>query len=178
VGDFSGHGLRASIFTMMVQEELDRVIEACNCANVAEIVAALDLSIRDVIPGNRFASIVVGRAEPDGTIHLVNAGHCPPFILRADGTIEMIGANGPVVGIVPGAGWCSSSITLDHGDRLLLYTDGLLEARNDEDEDFGLERIAETASQGPGVIDRLIDAANRFSNGRREDDLTVFVLAR
>jgi sigma-B regulation protein RsbU (phosphoserine phosphatase) len=180
VGDFSGHGLGAAIFAMMVREELDRSIDHCRHTCLVEIVGRLDGLLRDEFPSNRFASLVVGRAAQDGRVTLVNAGHCHPLVLRAGGALESIAPGGPVVGIVPAPAWSSTSTRLDPGDRLLVYTDGLLEARDADDDEFGTDRIAALASGAdPGsTIDTLLDEVTRFTRGKRDDDLTVFMLSR
>jgi serine phosphatase RsbU (regulator of sigma subunit) len=110
----------------------------------------------------------------------VNAGHCHPLVLRAGGALESISPGGPVVGIVPAPAWSSTSTRLDPGDRLLVYTDGLLEARDADDDEFGTDRIAALASGAdPGsTIDTLLDEVTRFTRGKRDDDLTVFMLSR
>lgn len=180
LGDFSGHGLGAAIFTAMVQEELERVIDHDRNDCVLEIVASIDRTMREEFPSNRFASLVVGRAGRDGRVVLVNAGHPPPLVVRADGRAEGVPATGPVVGIVPAPRWGSVCIDLGPGDGLLLYTDGLPEARDATDEEFGFERIAETAIRSTltTAIDTLVGEVGRFTGGRREDDLTIFVLSR
>jgi len=180
VGDFSGHGLGAAIFTMMVREELERSIDHCRNRCLVEIVARLDALLRDELPSNRFASLVVGRADPDGRVTLVNAGHCLPLVLRRDGTVDAIEAGGPVVGIVPSPSWSSAAFRIVAGERLLVYTDGLIEARDDQDDEFGLSRIAGIAStaDAESTVEALVREVGRFSGGRQEDDLTLFVLSR
>lgn len=180
LGDFSGHGLEAAIFSMMVREELDRAIDHCRHTCLVEIVARLDDVLRQELPSNRFASLVVGRADPDGRVTMVNAGHCHPLVLRTGGAIESVSPGGPVVGILPFPDWSSTSMWLGGGDRLLLYTDGLLEARSEHDEEFGLDRIAALAASAEtdATITILIEAVSRFSSERRDDDLTIFMLSR
>jgi len=180
VGDFSGHGLGAAIFSMMVREEIDHSLDHRGERCLLEIVDRLDAFMQEEFPSNRFASLVIGRAEADGKITLVNAGHCHPIIFRSSGEVETIAPGGPVIGIVPGAKWRAAETTLDAGDRFLLYTDGLMEARNREDDEFGLDRIIAAASAAvpDTTIDALLDEVTRFAEGRREDDLTMFVLSR
>jgi phosphoserine phosphatase RsbU/P len=180
LGDFSGHGLGAAIFAAMVQEELDRAIDHDRNSCLLEIIASLDSTMRDVFPSNRFASLVVGRAEPDGGVTLVNAGHPPPLVARATGEVDAIGATGPVVGIVPSPRWGSARSRLEPGDCLLLYTDGLLELHGGTGEEFGLQRIEAAArrSRPETAIASLVGDARRFAGGRRTDDLTIFVLSR
>lgn len=180
VGDVAGHGLAASILTMMVQEELERLIAETCCPDPVETVEALDRAIREELPSNRFLSLVAGRAEADGSVRVVNAGHPPPLVVRADGTVATIPAGGPVVGIAPFACWCPETVRLAPGDRLVVYTDGLLEARDGDGAELGADRIAEAAQGVPpaATVEALLGAARSFSGDRVHDDLTVLVLSR
>jgi sigma-B regulation protein RsbU (phosphoserine phosphatase) len=179
VGDFAGHGIAAVIFMAMVQEELERILASCSSCEPAEVVAQLDRDLRAEFPSNRFASLVVGRLSPDGSLQLVNAGHCYPLLLRADGTLQRLCSNGPVVGLLPFASWRGRRVQLAAGDRLVIYTDGLLEARNEQGEEFGIERIEEVAAAHcrSETADALVRAARSFAP-RFEDDLTVFVMQK
>jgi sigma-B regulation protein RsbU (phosphoserine phosphatase) len=180
VGDLSGHGLDAAVFTMMVREELDHSIERSRYKCLVELVVRLDAALREALPSNRFVSLVVGRADPDGRVTMVNAGHCHPLVVRRDGAVESVRSGGPVVGIVPGATWSSSSVSLMSGDRLLVHTDGLPEARNEADDEFGQDRIVEfaTKSSTESTIETLVGEVSCFAGGRRDDDVTLFLLCR
>lgn len=180
VGDFAGHGLGAAIFGMMVREELDRAIDHCRYTCLVEMVRRIDAMMREELPSNRFASLVVGRADADGRVTMVNAGHCLPLVLRADGAFESVATGGPVVGIVPSPDWSSTVTEIRRGDRLLVYTDGLLEARDENEDEFGSDRIAAVArsADAESTIDSLVGEVDRFTRGRRHDDLTLFVLDR
>lgn len=180
LGDFAGHGLEATIFMSMMQEMLEEQINACRYADPAEVVATLDRELRAHFPYNRFATLVLGRSFPDGTTHVVNAGHCPPFIARRDGSIDLVNSHGPVVGMLPAAAWRQQELHLEAGERLILYSDGLIEARNDSDEEFGVTRflatIAEACRNTP--LEEFFERAEEFSGRRLEDDATILVLER
>ena len=178
LGDFAGHGLRAALFMSMVQETLEETIHACHSNDPAEVVASLDAALRDVLPLNRFATVVLGRAEADGRVQVVNAGHCPPLLLRRGLPATLVGSHGPMVGIVPGASWRQETIQLERGERLLLYTDGIVEAHDESEEEFGLARLM--AAAGDGTIARmedLIEGAESFA-GKLHDDATVMLIER
>ena len=68
LGDFAGHGLQSAIQMAMVQEELERILSSCDGMRPSEVIAALNVSMRGVMPSNRFATLVVGYARPDGAI--------------------------------------------------------------------------------------------------------------
>ncbi|HVT03528.1 MAG TPA: PP2C family protein-serine/threonine phosphatase [Thermoanaerobaculia bacterium] len=178
VGDFAGHGLRAAIFMAFIQEELERLIRSCSSSDPAEIVASLDSALRDVIPFNRFATLVVGRAFPDGSMGIVNAGHCYPFVIHGDGSLNLICSRGPVVGLAPSPAWHQQSLRLSAGDRLIVYTDGIVEAESEEGLDFGTERLYSLIRTLPHeeVLDGVMDAVRQFVDGPQVDDMTLFVL--
>lgn len=179
LGDFAGHGLNAAVMTAMVQEELENLIRSCGCSDPAEVVASLDQSIREVMPFNRFATLVVGRALPHGLVQLVNAGHCPPLVRRSSGVVEFVPSSGPVVGLAPAATWSQRALQLEEGDSVVLFSDGLMEAANASGEEFGLERIADvvTSQRGRIFLDPIFDAVKRFAGGM-SDDATLLVVTR
>jgi sigma-B regulation protein RsbU (phosphoserine phosphatase) len=179
LGDFAGHGLRAALFMSLVQEALEETIHACSSAEPAEVVATLDATLREELPSNRFATMVVGRAFDDGSVSVVNAGHCPPLVLRG-ASVEPVASHGPIVGIVPRAAWKQQQLVLARGEKLFLFTDGILEARDGEDREFGLERVIAAASsiRGSVPIESVIDAAESFSGSKLVDDATVMLITR
>jgi phosphoserine phosphatase RsbU/P len=179
LGDIAGHGLKAAVFMSMLQEALDEAIHDCRSNDPAEVVATLDVILHEVLPINKFATLVLGRAYPDGRVDLVNAGHCPPLIVRGDG-VTRVGSHGPVVGIVPVATWVQERFTLERGERLLLYTDGIVEAEDEREQEFGLERLIEELDllHGPHPMDSILDLAERHRGGPLSDDATVMMLLR
>ena len=179
VGDFAGHGLRAAVFSAMIQEKLESLVRSRPCSP-EDVVAALDRMLRREIPGNRFASLVVGRAMSSGAVELVNAGHCPPIVARTNGEMELIGSHGPIVGLAPGPRWRPETGDLAPGDRVGLYTDGLIEAEDETGEPFGLDRLVALLRISPPEtpLETFLSAASRFSGDRQSDDVTLFVLTR
>lgn len=102
LGDVAGKGLPAALVMAMIQEELERRIAPCARAGCdpATTMQRLHEFLKPLLPSNRFATAVIGWLGDDGTMTLVNAGHCPPMLVRADGRIEEIDSTGPVVGIM------------------------------------------------------------------------------
>jgi phosphoserine phosphatase RsbU/P len=117
-----------------------------------------------------------------GVLAYTNAGHYLPMLVRGDGSIERLGEGGPVLGVLADAEYDQAHVALGAGDRLVLFTDGLTEARNDSDEEFGEGRLAESAVRhracsAPALQARLADAVATFTGGRLQDDATLIVLA-
>src|SRR5687767_9004270 len=136
LGDVAGKGLPAAIVMAMIQEELEHRIASCASAECdpARTAQRLHEFLAPLLPRNRFATAALGWLDDDGALSLVNAGHPPPIIIRANGTIEEIGSTGPVLGVLPNPQWQSVRLQLDEGDALVLYSDGVSEAVVDGEE--------------------------------------------
>ncbi|MEA2572476.1 MAG: phosphoserine phosphatase RsbU/P [Acidobacteriota bacterium] len=186
LGDVSGKGLPAALVMAIIQEELEQRITSCARAGCdpATTMQRLHTLLRPILPGNRFATAVIGWLCDDGTLTLVNAGHCPPLVVRAGGAIEQIDSTGPVVGIVADSRWRSVTHKLRRGDMLVLYSDGLSEAACDGGIEFGTEGIenalrdATRPHSARGVAAHLLAAVDRHADGVRNDDLTLLVIGR
>ncbi len=183
LGDVAGKGLPAAIVMAMIQEELEHRITSCARAGCdpATTMHRLDDFLKPLLPSNRFATAVIGWLTNDGSLTLVNAGHCPPMIVRANGHIEEIVATGPVVGIVPNGRWRSTTITLAPSDLLVLYSDGVIESPSAAGHDFGTDGILRSlpSSKSPHTVAAaIVDAASQHANGTAQyDDLTVMVIS-
>ena len=117
-----------------------------------------------------------------GLLTYTNAGHYLPILVHADGTVERLGAGGPVLGVLADAEYEQAQVNVAAGDRIVLFTDGLTEARNAADEEFGEERllaaaIDHRACSAPALQARLAEAVATFAGGRMQDDATLIVLA-
>ena len=117
-----------------------------------------------------------------GVLTYTNAGHYLPMVVRADGTVERLGVGGPVLGVLSDADYEQAQVAAAPGDRIVLFTDGLTEARNAADEEFGEERllaaaIAHRACSAPALEARLAESVAAFTAGRLQDDATLIVLA-
>jgi phosphoserine phosphatase RsbU/P len=179
VGDFAGHGLHAAVFMAMIQEQLEWAVDECNSNDPAEVVATIDRFLRDEIPLNRFATLVIGKAAADGSMLVVNAGHCPPIVARRSGAIEVIGSHGPIVGRLACPEWAQQQIELDSGDRLILYTDGVVERENELGEELGVARLMDAIRGAPDASAVELDAAiSGFAAGAQCDDVTLMILRR
>ena len=129
-----------------------------------------------------FATLAFARFFPDGR-RLVwsNAGQNPPILLRGDGTIELLQPSGPAVGIVSGARWRDASRRFEAGDALILYTDGVVEARDGERRPYGVERLIAAARRGVGSAGLtretiLEDLARHTGDVPHRDDVTLVVV--
>ena len=182
LGDVAGKGIPAALLASSLQSAVRSA--ATRRLPPAELCSEVNRALCERIPSNRFVTFFYGLLDTaSGRLHYANAGHNPPLLARTDGTAEWLGAGGPVLGIKDAACWTQGEATLLPGDRLVLYTDGLPEARSAHDEEFGTDRLqaAAVAGQGhdaPALLQSLFQAVRSFAGTHQEDDQTVVVAAR
>jgi phosphoserine phosphatase RsbU/P len=181
IADVVGKGIPAALLMSNLQ--------AAVRAFASEATAPQDLcqQVNRILCGNiaegRFISFFYGVLDAAaGVFTYSNAGHYAPVLLRADGRVERLGAGGPVLGVISGAEYEQAEISIGAGDRLVLFTDGLTEARDPRDREFGEPRLLEAAARhrgcsAPALQARLTDAVATFTGGRLQDDATLMVLA-
>ncbi|MEO7793597.1 MAG: PP2C family protein-serine/threonine phosphatase, partial [Thermoanaerobaculia bacterium] len=121
---------------------------------------------------------------PNGRLGFTNAGHNPALLVRADGAVERLGATGPPIGLLAEAKFTQQERILAPGDLLVLYTDGIVEACDPEDEEFGIERLeAFIVAQRGAPLDTVSQGLDReleeFVRGvPYADDRTLVLLRR
>ena len=174
LGDVAGKGLPAAIVMAMIQEELEQRIVSCSitACDPARTMQRLHDFLLPLMPANRFATSVIGHLDDDGTLLLANAGHCPPLVVRGDGSIEEIASTGPILGILRDPSWRSYRGMLDEGEALVLYSDGVTESAGIDDDlgVCGLRRIVRTVGVAPNAIANALGATN--------DDVTIMTVSR
>lgn len=172
IGDVAGKGLPAAVVMAMIQEELEQRIISCanSDCDPSRTMQRLHEFLLPLLPQNRFATAVIGWLDDDGTLTIANAGHCPPLIRRADGRVEQIGSTGPIAGVFAGSKWCSLRSRLEHGDALVLYSDGVVEAEVNGEE-LGVSGLREIVANARA--ERLLE-----SIPQSQDDVTVVVIQR
>ncbi len=179
LADVSGKGMTAAL----LMANLQALVRAF--APGAEGPGALCRKVNEalcgsVLPG-KFVTLFYGVIDSETrTLRFENAGHCPPIVLRGDST-TLLTEGGTVLGIFPHAPYEDRSFALQSGDCLLLTTDGVTEAANEGDEDFGTERVAASAlaarSLGAnGIRTRILEDVSRFCNGKFHDDASLIVV--
>jgi phosphoserine phosphatase RsbU/P len=128
----------------------------------------------------RYATIAYGVLSADGGLVYANAGHNPPALLTRSG-LRRLTRGGPAVGMFETASFEEERLALTGGDTLVLFTDGVTEARNRRDEEYGEERLVDcivaAAEEGPrGLLDRVFASVREFCDGADPtDDRTVTV---
>ena len=186
IGDVSGHGLHCALVMAQARAFL-RAYSRTSDTLEDTLTALNDFLARD-LTGGRFLTFFIALVDPQsGRVVWGNAGHLPPLVRRADGTIETLDAAGRVLGIFPGPGFPEGEpFDLGPGDSILLYTDGATEARSAEDENdlFGERRlrtvVAEHGADAPRAYLDAIVAALLAHTDQDEmgDDLTLVAVRR
>ena len=179
LGDVAGKGIPAALLMASLQASL-RGQRLSGPADLAQLMTNLNFLIHEASPDNRYATFFYGELDPKTRrLDYVNAGHNAPMIFRADGTIERLRATGPVVGLIEAGQFEQRSVALAPNDLLLVYSDGISEAMNPGDEEWGEDELAAAAKAAmpcanQELIDRLFTAADAFAAGAvQHDDMTV-----
>jgi sigma-B regulation protein RsbU (phosphoserine phosphatase) len=185
LGDVSGKGIAASILMAHLNALARGLVRTDGPSGppVARLVEAFDRRLTRSTPAERFVTLVCGRADAGGTIELSNAGHCPPVILRRTG-VEAVPSTGFPLGIGVDEPHATRRVRLEPGESLVLYTDGVTEARDPHGAQFGAGALARVLAahraEPPGRLARAcLDAVTRFrAGGEPSDDVTIMVIRR
>ncbi len=182
LGDVSGKGMPAALMVMAFEARL-RVL-----AEVEDSAAALVTRLNKVTcyncPSNRFITFFYGILDPaTGQLAYANGGHNPPFVVRASGQVEALTGGGPVLGILPIISYKQEQAQLEPGDLLVIYSDGVTEATNTADEEFGEERLTEVLRNrrdepASAIVSAVIESVNQFALGAPQADDITLVIAR
>jgi sigma-B regulation protein RsbU (phosphoserine phosphatase) len=178
VVDVSGHGAASGVFALRAKQLVMASLRSGWAPG--EALSWVARSLGDT--GEQFLTgVVVEVRATDGRWRYANAGH-PPILLRSLGGIEELPPTGPILGPLPGE-WETREVTVPPAAFLAVYTDGLIEARNAEHEEFGIERLVqalETAEDRglDSVADHCLSSLRRFTGRRADDDVTLVLLGR
>jgi PAS domain S-box-containing protein len=184
IGDVRGKGVEAASVTALARYTI-RAVTLKN-DRPSEVLAALNEAMLRQLPEDRFCTTACVRLEPqDGSagvgVDVSRAGHPPPLLVRPEGAVEEVGCSGRVLGVFPDAELRDTSLRLMPGEALVLYTDGVTEARSPDGDFFGegrLRRLVRSCSGLDAVTfaRRIKDAVLDFQEGYQRDDLAVLVL--
>jgi len=180
IGDVSGHGIEPSITAFQVKYLLRVFLRQYR--DPAQALEELNSQISEQIKGEEFVSLsLVVFDQEAGTLRHASAGH-PPAMLWHDGEVRPLRATGPMLSLDPDASYLSREIPLDPGDLLLLYTDGLTEARSGG-QLFGEDRVSAMLRRDPGMpadvlCKSLLAAAKDFASAPLSDDVAILAIRR
>jgi PAS domain S-box-containing protein len=184
IGDVRGKGVEAASVTALARYTI-RAVTLKN-DRPSEVLAALNEAMLRQLSEDRFCTVACVRLEPqDGSagvgIDVSRAGHPPPLLVRPEGTVEEVGCSGRVLGVFPEAELGDTSLRLMPGEALVLYTDGVTEARSPDGDFFGEGRLRHLLSSCAGCdavtfARRVKGVVVDFQEGYPRDDLAVLVL--
>lgn len=185
IADVVGKGLPAAL----LMSNLQAAVRAFATADASTRVVATNVNrllSRNIAVGKfvTFCYLVIDTAA--GTIDYANAGHNPPLLLRADGTVEELGATGVVLGVFPDSDYERRTTRFLPGDRLICYTDGITEAADRHGHEFGTSGIIAAVgleTRAAGMVDAITTSlatwtAGAIDAGAIQDDATVIVVTR
>ncbi len=180
LGDVSGKGMPASLMMMGLQARVQ--VLADEPQNLAAVMNRLNKITCKNCPSNRFITFFFCVLDPvTGDLSYCSAGHNPPVIVRASGAVEYLDGGGPPLGILSIANYAEYPAKLQPGDALAIYSDGVTEATNGKEEEFGDERFAEVLKanrhkSAADIVAAVNQALTEFAAGSPPaDDITLMV---
>jgi len=181
VGDVSGKGMPAALMVSILHSALRLMLDGTELG--PGLVEHLNRHVLDSSAPNKFITLLVAEVDPPSQrLRYVNAGHNPGIVLGEDGMVRQLPSGGLPVGLLPGASYQAGALDLGAGDLLCLYSDGITECADSEEEEFGFDRLVEVLRRHREApleeIVRAIDrATTAFAQGRPQgDDQTVVLL--
>lgn len=175
ISDVSGHGVGAAFVTAMIKTSV--LAYSGGTLSVGDLVSRVNAAIANLVTGDRFVTAFFGILAADATrIEYVNAGHLYPMVIRVGtNTIDYLESTDLPLGVVDEFEFMAAQVDVSVGDRLVLYTDGIIEAPNDENEQFGMARFEESVlscreKELEALVEGVIKDLMEFSGRDTFDD--------
>jgi len=181
VADVSGKGIGASLLTASLEALAMGPIEMGRSPD--EICNNVSRRLHARTPDERYATAVLAVLEPEtGVVRYANAGHNPPLVVRGDGSLEELWSTGIPLGMMADAEYTAEEVTLERGDTIVIYTDGVTEARNRQGEEYEPWRLkavcCKHCSSSAEALGRAVAAdLDAFTDGAPYDDDRTIVIA-
>lgn len=180
IADAKGHGLHAAATISLLHNALLRSIVRTE-AQINESITKLNKKLCKRTSDDNFVTAFYAELSTEGQLTYCNAGHPPPLLFHEQ-NVEELNTGGPILGFLRYAGYEIAQIQLNKGDILVQYTDGIVEAVNQEEEQFGVQRLIDVVWENYNysaekITNELFDAVESFSE-TQIDDMTVVVTKR
>jgi sigma-B regulation protein RsbU (phosphoserine phosphatase) len=181
IGDVVGKGITAALLMANLQASFRAFAE--EGVSPGMLCGKLHGVISNNVAQEKFVTFCYCTIDAEkNKLTYASAGHCPPLLLRGRGEAISLKEGGTPLGILPGKEYADTEVQLEAGDRLVLYTDGLTEAMNAEDEEFGEPRLVGLGRKNMGLgaaelLEVIRKEVSGFSGGRFQDDFTLVVVA-
>ena len=183
LGDVSGKGTAAALLMSSLHAAIHGQIAAKR--SLDETITSVNEYLAENTPANRFVTLFIAELDPaTGEVRFINAGHNPPLLARADGTIEQLESGGLPLGIMPFSEYEAGTVQLRPGDALVIYSDGVSEANNLDEDEFGMERLsavirANVTASASGIRDKVESALSEFTGtAAPNDDITLVIVKK
>ncbi|HXH69466.1 MAG TPA: SpoIIE family protein phosphatase [Pyrinomonadaceae bacterium] len=183
LGDVSGKGTAAALLMSSVHAAIHAQVAAKT--SLYEMVKSVNQYLAENTPSNRFVTLFVAELDPQtGILQYINAGHNPPLVGRIGGQVEQLESGGFPLGILPMADFEVGQLNLEAGESLVIYSDGVSEANNLQEEEFGMERLIQVVScnlksSAAGMRDKVESALSAFTKtAAPNDDITLVIVKR
>jgi serine phosphatase RsbU (regulator of sigma subunit) len=182
IADVSGHGAAASLLMPSLAVALR--LRARELDGPAAIIKDLDEVFRQITNAATFVTMFYARFDQTRkTLQYANGGHNPPLLVRPKtGETLLLDAGGPIMGILPQAQFSNTVVTLDQGDILTLFTDGVTEQENEAGDEFSINRLEQVVRSketepASALVTQISEAVSTFAGEKPQvDDLTVVVV--
>jgi sigma-B regulation protein RsbU (phosphoserine phosphatase) len=181
IADVAGKGLPAAMLMSNLQAAVRGL--ASPSLSPEDLAARLNSLLCRNMASDRFVTLFYAQLDgPARRLRYVSAGHNPPFVLHRDGSHDRLTEGGGVLGVFAHQKFESSAVQLRSGDRVVMYTDGVTEACNAQDEEFGEERLLNVLQENPSrsaieIQKSILQSVSEFSRGPWRDDATLLVIA-
>ncbi len=183
VGDASGKGLAAALMIANVQSSL-RTAAVFTGDDLPTLLKVVNHQAYASSSEDRYATLFYGVFDgASRTLRYVNAGHNPPVVIRRDGSMHWLEMGGAPVGLFADSEYGEGIVKLETGDLLIAFTDGLIEATNQDGEEWGVQSLLKAAACGAqcskdagDLVNLIFNTMDDFSKGHRADDATLAIV--
>lgn len=180
LADVSGKGLGAALMTTMLQGALSATTLG---QEPTEMFAHINRFLCDHAQVERYATMFFAILDAKGNLEYVNAGHPSPVLVRGSNVDTPFPAECCPVGLIPGQTFTSSRVQLQRGDTLVLFSDGVSEAMDPDQREFGMDRLKESVQSHrtdtlPDIQEGVLDSVRQFARGARQADDVTLMLVR
>jgi sigma-B regulation protein RsbU (phosphoserine phosphatase) len=182
VSDAAGKGLPAALLMSNLQAVLKSLMR--DALPPSDVCSRVNRFLFDIMPENKFVSFFYGVLDSQAhRLTYCNAGHNPPLLVRSDGDVNELHSSGAVLGQFLSWPYGQNDLYFERGDTLLLFTDGVVEACNTQEDAFGEDRLSQLtrklANESAYTIhNALLQAVSEHCGGQFQDDATLIVLQR
>jgi serine phosphatase RsbU (regulator of sigma subunit)/catechol 2,3-dioxygenase-like lactoylglutathione lyase family enzyme len=182
IGDVVGKGIAAALLMANLQANM-RSQAAISMSDPQRVLCAVNRLFSENTPDGGFATLFFAEYEESGRLRYANCGHLCALLLHADNSVDRLDATATVLGLFKDWDCEIGERHFSPGDMLALYTDGITEAFDHADEEFGEQRLVAAIQKHrelppSALLDAIVDEVRRYSPGEQRDDITMIVAKR